>query len=130
MVVYRAKRAKSGNMMYFKDGKITSKAKYQARPKNNKSRSRTKSKGSNTNRKNGVKNNMKGIPHPSLTGMASGLAVAAYLNAGTSPSRTGSGVIIKGTDNVIKDVSDGELGKAFNQLSKNAINMIASAGGR
>ena len=128
MVVYRAKRAKSGKMMYFKDGKITSKAKYQARPKNNKSRSRTKSKGSNTNR-NGVKN-MKRIPHPSVTGMASGLAIAAYLNSGTPSVSARGRVVREGVDNVVKDVTDGELGKAFNTLSNNAINMVASDDGR
>ena len=66
----------------------------------------------------------KGIPHPSVTGMASGLAIANYLNTGTT---TKSG---KPLDGVIKDVTDGQLGQAFNTLSSNAIGMIASDAGR
>jgi len=66
----------------------------------------------------------KGIPHPSVTGMASGLAIANYLNTGTI---TKGG---KALDGVIKDVTDGQLGQAFNTLSSNAINMIASDAGR
>ena len=33
-------------------------------------------------------------------------------------------------EGVIKDITDGELGKAFDTLSTNAINMIASDAGR
>jgi len=72
----------------------------------------------------------KSIPHPSVTGMASGLAIAAYLNAGTASRITSGGIKIRGGDNVIKDITDGELGKAFNTVSSNAINMIASDEGR
>ena len=69
---------------------------------------------------------MKGIPHPSVTGMASGLAIAAYLNGGTQIGRSGK-IIAEG---VIKDVTDGELGKAFGTLSGNAIDMIGTDDGR
>ena len=55
---------------------------------------------------------LKGIPHPSVTGMASGLAVAAYLNAG----RKFNGGKLAG-EGVIKDVTDGQLGQAFGTLS-------------
>ena len=75
----------------------------------------------------------KSIPHPSVTGMASGLAIAAYLNKGIATTGTAIGVSGAGKlvgDGVIKDVTDGELGKAFNTLSSNAINMIASDAGR
>ena len=73
----------------------------------------------------------KGIPHPSVTGMASGLAIASYLNAGTkldikNPS---TGNFMKG-DGVIKDITDGELGLALSTLSSNAVNMIGSDTGR
>jgi len=64
----------------------------------------------------------KSLPHPSVTGMASGLAIAAYLNSGKT--------ISKSTEGVVKDVTDGELGKAFNTLSTNAIGMIGSETGR
>jgi len=67
----------------------------------------------------------KGIPHPSVTGMASGLAIASYLNAGTAAGRG-----VSATEGVIKDVTDGQLGVAFNTLASNAINMIASDAGR
>jgi len=67
------------------------------------------------------------IPHPSVTGMASGLAIASYLNKGKTID-TPIGDIMG--DGVLKDVTDGELGKAFNTLSSNAVNMIGSDTGR
>jgi len=73
----------------------------------------------------------KGIPHPSITGMASGLAIAAYLNAGTTTYGGQNGFPVDTvTEGVIKDVTDGQLGTAFNTLASNAINMIASDAGR
>jgi len=75
----------------------------------------------------------KGIPHPSVTGMASGLAIAAYLNAGTpTTTRTGTslGTITTMGEGVIKDITDGQLGQAFNTLAGNAISMISSEPGR
>jgi len=68
------------------------------------------------------------IPHPSVTGMASGLAIASYLNQGQTATGAFSKTSI--SDGVIKDVTDGELGKAFSTLSGNAINMISSDKGR
>jgi len=70
----------------------------------------------------------KGIPHPSITGMASGLAIAAYLNAGKTV--TGSFGKTSVTEGVLKDITDGQLGLAFNTLSGNAISMIGSDAGR
>jgi len=121
-MVLRAKRAKNGRMMYFKDNKLISKARYFAA----KSRSSVtkQSKPRSANNKNGAKRMKKSLPHPSVTGLASGLAIANYLNSGTT---TKSG---KPLDGVLKDVSDGELGKAFNTLSNNAINLISSDVGR
>jgi len=84
-------------------------------------------------RKNNPKrsNMRKTIPHPSITGMASGLAIAAYLNAGSTVMTGQNGFkVAKITEGVIKDVTDGQLGMAFNTLSSNAINMIASDAGR
>jgi hypothetical protein len=75
----------------------------------------------------------KGIPHPSVTGMASGLAIAAYLNAGTTTqlvTGTGLGTLTTMGEGVIKDITDGQLGQAFSTLSGNAINMISSDTGR
>jgi len=76
---------------------------------------------------------MKAIPHPSVTGMASGLAIAAYLNSGvetTTQTGTSLGTITTMGEGVLKDITDGQLGQAFNTLSSNAINMIGSDGGR
>lgn len=73
------------------------------------------------------RNMRKSIPHPSITGMASGLAIASYLNSGRSIGRPGG---TKMTEGVIKDITDGQLGTAFNTLSGNAIDMIASDTGR
>ncbi len=76
-------------------------------------------------------NMKKSIPHPSVTGMASGLAIAAYLNQGKeTTTRTNGFPITTTVEGVIKDVTDGQLGTAFNTLSSNAINMIASDSGR
>ena len=62
--------------------------------------------------------------------MASGLAIAAYLNAGNATQTGMAGVGTVTGDGVIKDITDGQLGKAFDTLSGNAINMIASDAGR
>ena len=67
----------------------------------------------------------KGIPHPSVTGMASGLAIAAYLNAG----KTFNGGKFQ-AEGVIKDITDGQLGQAFGTLAGNAMNMIGTDTGR
>ena len=124
-MVLRAKRAKNGRMMYFKDNKLISKARYQAA----KSRSTKTSKRSTARKSsNGVRKMRKSLPHPSVTGMASGLAIAAYLNAGKSVS--GSFGRTSVTEGVIKDITDGQLGMAFNTLSGNAIDMIATDAGR
>jgi len=124
-MVLRAKRAKNGRMMYFKDNKLISKSKFLAarsRSKTRKSRSPAR-KASNGSRKMARRT----IPHPSVTGMASGLAIASYLNAG----KTVSGKFVTTTtDGVLKDITDGELGKALMTLSGNAVDMIGSDTGR
>ena len=60
--------------------------------------------------------------------MASGLAIASYLNAGKTV--TGSFGKTSVTEGVIKDVTDGQLGQAFTTLSGNAIDMIGTEAGR
>ena len=132
--VYR-KKTKRG-WMHFRDGKLISKASYD-RSKRTKKRSTRKGmvrKGARRAyvRKNKPRRSMKRtIPHPSVTGMASGLAIAAYLNQGkTTTTRTNGFPTTSTVEGVIKDVTDGELGTAFNTLAGNAIDMIASEGGR
>ena len=74
-MVLRAKRAKNGRMMYFKDNKLISKARYQAaKSRSSKSTKRSPARKSSK----GVKRMKRTMPHPSVTGMASGLAIAAY----------------------------------------------------
>ena len=128
-MVLRAKRAKNGRMMYFKDNKLISKDKFLAARKRA-SGTKTARKRRTTARKsksNGVRKMKKSLPHPSVTGMASGLAIAAYLNAGKTVTDKYSSIQM---DGVIKDVTDGQLGAAFNTLSSNAINMISTDTGR
>ena len=114
-MVLRAKRAKNGRMMYFKDNKLISKDKFMAARKRA-SGSKTARKRRSTARKsksNGVRRMRKSLPHPSVTGMASGLAIAAYLNAGKATQTGMSGVGTVTGDGVVKDITDGQLGKAF-----------------
>jgi hypothetical protein len=131
--VYR-KKTKRG-WMHFRDGKLISKSSYLR----SKGAKRSTRKGGIRKtarrayvRKNNKRSNgkmKKAIPHPSVTGMASGLAIAAYLNAGQT-TRGATGKILARGEGVIKDVTDGQLGEAFSTLSTNAINMIASDDGR
>ena len=128
--VYR-KKNKKGKFMYFRDGKLISKKSYDAST----SRRRSTRKGGVRKtarrayvRKNNRRSKMtKGIPHPSVTGMASGLAIASYLNAGEVSKGSSKSIIREG---VIKDVTDGQLGTAFSTLSGNAIDMIGTNDGR
>jgi hypothetical protein len=121
--VYR-KKTKAGRFMYFRDGKLISKKSYDMSKARTSSRPKRAKSKSNKRRSYSMK---RTIPHPSVTGMASGLAIASYLNAGGTDTMGGRSVQL---DGVIKDVTDGELGKAFGTLSKNAINMIGSDAGR
>jgi len=131
------RKGANGRRMYFRDGKLISEKSYKA----SKARTRSTRKGQvrKTARRAYTKKNnnpkrgkyMKSIPHPSITGMASGLAIAAYLNAGktTMTGQNGFPVTVT-TEGVIKDVTDGQLGAAFNTLAGNAISMISSDTGR
>ena len=130
--VYR-KKTKRG-WMHFRDGKLISKKSYDMSKSRSKTRKSTR-KGQRRKtarraymKKRGNSRMKKGIPHPSVTGMASGLAIASYLNAGKA--RTLNGKILSRADGVIKDITDGQLGEAFSTLSSNAVDMIGSDAGR
>ena len=127
--VYR-KKNKKGKFMYFRDGKLIKKSSYDAsmsrKRSTRKGQVRKTSRRAYTNNRSNSKMK-RTIPHPSVTGMASGLAIASYLNKGKTID-TPVGDIMG--DGVLKDVTDGELGKAFNTLSSNAVNMIGSDTGR
>tara|TARA_R110002110_G_scaffold399103_1_gene614857 strand:+ start:2360 stop:2857 length:498 start_codon:yes stop_codon:yes gene_type:complete len=127
--VYR-KKNKKGKFMYFRDGKLIKKSSYDAsmsrKRSTRKGQVRKTSRRAYTNNRSNSKMK-RTIPHPSVTGMASGLAIASYLNKGKTID-TPIGDIMG--DGVLKDVTDGELGKAFNTLSSNAVSMIGSDTGR
>jgi len=131
--LYTRKGAK-GRRMYFRDGKLISQKSYKTSKARKKPRSTRKGQVRRTARRAYKNNNpkrgkyMKSIPHPSVTGMASGLAIAAYLNNASTTGATASSRAR--AEGVIKDVTDGELGKAFATLSGNAIDMVTSDTGR
>ena len=131
------RKGKNGRTMFFRNGKLISKASYSASRKRKGStkkgqRRKTARRAYSPTRKRSTGNPrrkyMKAVPHPSITGMASGLAIAAYLNAGETV--TGSFGKTSVTEGVIKDITDGQLGTAFSTLSGNAIDMIGSDAGR
>ena len=126
--VYR-KKNKKGKFMYFRNGKLISKKSYDSSKSRKTTSKRTTRRASPNNKRRSMK---KSIPHPSISGMASGLAIASYLNAGRTTTKDvgiGMGVDVV-TEGVVKDITDGQLGTAFNTLSRNAVNMIGTDGGR
>ena len=133
------RKGKNGRTMYFRNGKLISKKSYSASRTRSSTKMGQRRKGArraytNTRKRstgNPRRKYMKSIPHPSITGMASGLAIAAYLNAGKTVQTGQNGFPISvTTEGVIKDITDGQLGTAFSTLSSNAINMIGSDAGR
>jgi len=79
----------------------------------------------------GRKNNGMKIPHPSVTGMASGLLIADTLNSGyrhTGGDKTGQ-AHHRG-DTVIQNLTKGDLNRAFNRFSHNATELVTSSSGR
>jgi len=126
--VYR-KKNKKGKFMYFRNGKLISKKSYDSSKSRKTTSKRITRRASPNNKRRSMK---KSIPHPSISGMASGLAIASYLNAGRTTTKDvgiGMGVDVI-TEGVVKDITDGQLGTAFNTLSRNAVNMIGTDGGR
>ena len=82
--VYR-KKNKKGRFMYFRDGKLISKKSYdmsKARKGSTRKGMVRKTARRAYTKKRSSYNMKRTIPHPSITGMASGLAIAAYLNQG------------------------------------------------
>ena len=128
------RKGKNGRTMFFRNGKLISKKSYSAsrsRSSTKKGQRRKTARRAYTRKAPGNpkrRKYMKAVPHPSITGMASGLAIAAYLNAGETV--TGSFGKTSVTEGVIKDITDGQLGTAFSTLSGNAIDMIGSDAGR
>lgn len=127
------RKGKNGRTMYFRDGKLISKKSYTASRgrsrKQNKRRPSTTRRRSpgNPRRKNMARYKRPAMPHPSVTGMAAGLSVAQYLNAGQDVGITG---ISAQTPSVLKDVMDSNISSAFAQLSSNAVSLVKSADGK
>ena len=125
--VYR-KKSKRGNWMYFRNGKIISKSSYDMSKSRSKKRNGNSKPRKANNKKRSNGRMKKGIPHPSVTGMASGLAIASYLNQGkTVTGSFGKTSVVEG---VLKDVTDGQIGTALTTLANNSVNMIGTDGGR
>jgi len=79
----------------------------------------------------------KAIPHPSITGLASGLIVGNSLNAGYPFSKSSQekfGVSpITGhhyKDTVLQNAMDGDFSGAFARLTHNASELVTAKGGR
>jgi len=123
------RKGKNGRRMYFRDGKLISKKSYTASRgrsrKQNKRRPSTNRRRStgNPRRKNMARYKRPTIPHPSITGMASGLAIATYLNKGS----TGAGGQRPG---VLKSILESKFSSALDQVAANAMNLATSEGGR
>ena len=125
------RKGANGRRMYFRDGKLISKKSYDMSKSRRSTRKGQRRKtarraytGTRSRRRNMARRRMA-IPHPSVTGMAAGLSVANYLNQGTS---VGIGTLKTG--GVIKDTLDGNLNSAFSSLSKNAVDLATSSGGK
>ena len=123
------RKGKNGRTMYFRNGKLISKKSYTAsrgRSQNRRpsTKARRKRTTGNPRRKN-MARRRPAMPHPSITGMGAGLSIANYLNQGTS---VGIGTLKTG--GVIKDTLYGNLNSAFSSLSKNAVDLVTSSGGK
>jgi len=81
----------------------------------------------------------KSIPHPSVTGLASGLIIGNALNGGypfsSSYLQSADRLDLTGKphhyqDTVIQNAMSGEFGAAFDRLSHNARELVVAKGGR
>ena len=127
------RKGASGRKMFFRDGKLISEKSYRTSltRRSTGSRKRTTKRSSpkrnNPRRKNMARYKRPAMPHPSVTGMAAGLSVAQYLNAGQDVGITG---ITATTPSVLKDVLDSNISSAFGKLSSNAVSLVKSADGK
>jgi len=126
------RKGASGRKMFFRDGKLISEKSYRTSLTRRSTGSRKRNPRPSPKRNRSRRNNMArykrpAMPHPSVTGMAAGLSVAQYLNAGQDVGITG---ITATTPGVIKDVMDSNISSAFAQLSTNAVNLVKSDDGK
>jgi len=128
------RKGANGRRMYFRDGKLISKKSYDTSRKRGSTKKGMRRKtarraytGNPKRRKNMARYRKPAMPHPSVTGMAAGLSVAQYLNAGKDVGITGISLT---TPSVIKDVLDSNISSAFGKLSSNAVNLVGSTDGK
>ena len=127
------RKGASGRKMFFRDGKLISEKSYRTsltrRSTGPRKRNATRSspKRNPKRRKNMARYKRPAMPHPSVTGMAAGLSVAQYLNAGKDVGITG---IVSTTPSVLKDVLDSNISAAFAKLSSNAVSLVGTADGK
>lgn len=123
--VYR-KKNKKGVFMHFRDGKIISKKSYDASKRSKGTRKgqvRKTARKAYTPKRNNPNNRSrkmrKSIPHPSLTGLASGALVFSWLN-----SKSGWTARTEGKESVVNWLAQGNLNKATNRFIENAKTMF------
>jgi len=123
--LYKRKGAK-GRIMYFRDGKMISKKSYLASATRRSTTRRSNPRRSTTRRKTMARKRTYGrrrpaMPHPSITGMASGLSVAQYLNSGGG-SQAGT--------TVLKLLAKSQLSDGLQMASANAVNLATTSTGK
>ena len=122
--LYKRKGAK-GRIMYFRDGKMISKKSYLAsmarRGPTKRSSPRRSTRRKTTMARRRTYSRRRAMPHPSITGMASGLSVAQYLNSGGG-SQTGT--------TVLKMLGKSQLSEGLQFASANAVNLVTSDVGK
>ena len=123
--LYKRKGAQ-GRIMYFRDGKMISKKSYLASMARRGSTKRSSPRRSTTRRKTMARRRTysrrkPAMPHPSITGMASGLSVAQYLNSGGG-AQTGT--------TVLKLLQKSQLSDGLQMASANAVNLAMSDTGK
>ena len=115
------RKGANGRRMYFRDGKLISKESYDRSRK--RKRSTRKGMRRTTARRaftgNPKRRYMKSIPHPSVTGLASGAIIANYLNEGNTPGTT-----------VIGALSQGDLQRAGQRLLDYAPALVTTPQGQ
>ena len=120
------RKGANGRKMYFRDGKMISEKSYRAslarRGSVKRSNPRRSTRRKTTMaRKRTYSRRRPAMPHPSITGMASGLTIAQYLN-------TGGGATTGGT--VLKMLTKNQLTEGLQMAANNAINLATKDTGR
>ena len=120
------RKGANGRKMFFRDGKLISEKKYKASMKARRGNTnRKRSPNGNNKRRNGtMAKRSVSIPHPSITGMAAGLSMAAFLNSATTAGDGTAG------SSVIRSALDGNFTESLNKLASNSFSLINTDQGR